>query len=157
MQMRTLGKGGLEVSAIGYGCMGLETIYGPATDRQEGVRVIRAAFELGVTHFDTAEAYGPFTNEVLVGEALAPVRDRVSIATKFGWDIDQQTGARSGRLNSRPDHIRQVVDAMLTRLKVEAIDLLYQHRVDPDVPIEEVAGTVKELIERRKGEALRPV
>ena len=146
MQMRTLGKGGLEVSAIGYGCMGLETIYGPATDRQEGVRVIRAAFELGVTHFDTAEVYGPFTNEVLVGEALAPVRDRVSIATKFGWDIDQQTGARSGRLNSRPDHIRQVVDAMLTRLKVEAIDLLYQHRVDPDVPIEEVAGTVKELI-----------
>jgi aryl-alcohol dehydrogenase-like predicted oxidoreductase len=146
MQERTLGKGGLEVSAIGYGCMGLETVYGPATDRHEGVRIIRAAFERGVTHFDTAEAYGPFTNEVLVGDALAPVRDQVSVATKFGWDIDEQTGVRRGGLNSRPAHIRHVVDAMLARLKVETIDLLYQHRVDPDVPIEDVAGTVKDLI-----------
>ena len=146
MRKRTLGKGGLDVSAIGYGCMGLETSYGPATDRQEGVRIIRAAFERGVTHFDTAEAYGPFTNEILVGDALAPVRDQVSIATKFGWDIDYQTGKRTGGLNSRPAHIRDVVNAMLTRLKVGRIDLLYQHRVDPDVPIEDVAGTVKDLI-----------
>jgi aryl-alcohol dehydrogenase-like predicted oxidoreductase len=146
MQKRTLGKGGLDVSAIGYGCMGLETVYGPATDRHEGVRIIRAAFERGVTHFDTAEVYGPFTNEVLVGDALAPVRDQVSIATKFGWDIDYQTGKRTGGLNSRPAHIRYVVDAMLARLKVETIDLVYQHRVDPDVPIEDVAGTVKDLI-----------
>ena len=146
MQKRTLGGNGLAVSAIGYGCMGLEAVYGPATDRQEGTRIIRAAFERGVTHFDTAEVYGPFTNERLVGEALAPVRDQVSIATKFGWDIDEQTGTRRGGLDSRPDHIRHVVDAMLTRLKVETIDLLYQHRVDPDVPIEDVAGTVKDLI-----------
>jgi aryl-alcohol dehydrogenase-like predicted oxidoreductase len=146
MQTRTLGKGGLEVSAVGYGCMGLEAVYGPATDRQEGVRIIRAAFERGVTHFDTAEVYGPFTNEILVGDALAPVRDQVSIATKFGWDIDEETGTRRGGLNSRPAHIRHVVGAMLTRLKVETIDLLYQHRVDPDVPIEDVAGTVKDLI-----------
>jgi aryl-alcohol dehydrogenase-like predicted oxidoreductase len=146
MQTRTLGKGGLAVSAIGYGCMGLETSYGPATDRQEGIRLIRAAFERGVTHFDTAEVYGPFTNEILVGDALAPVRDQVSIATKFGWDIDEQTGTRRGGLNSRPAHVRHVVDAMLTRLKVETIDLLYQHRVDPDVPIEDVAGAVKDLI-----------
>jgi aryl-alcohol dehydrogenase-like predicted oxidoreductase len=134
------------VSAIGYGCMGLEAVYGPVTDRQEGVRLIRAAFDRGVTHFDTAEAYGPFTNEVLVGDALGPVRDQVSIATKFGWDIDEQTGTRRGGLNSRPAHVRRVVDAMLARLKVETIDLLYQHRVDPDVPIEEVAGTVRDLI-----------
>jgi aryl-alcohol dehydrogenase-like predicted oxidoreductase len=146
MEMRTLGTAGLEASAIGYGCMGLETVYGPATDRHEGVRIIRAAFERGVTHFDTAEAYGPFTNEVLVGEALAPVRQQISIATKFGWDIDYQTGKRTGGLNSRPDHIRRVVDAMLTRLRVDTIDLLYQHRVDPDVPIEDVAGTVKDLV-----------
>jgi len=126
--------------------MGLERIYGPATDRQAGIGIIRAAVERGVTHFDTAESYGPFTNEVLVGEALAQVRDQVSIATKFGWDIDEHTGARRGGLNSRPDHIRRVVDAMLARLKMETIDLLYQHRVDPDVPIEDVAGTVKELI-----------
>ncbi len=131
MQTRTLGNGGLGVSAIGYGCMGLETVYAPATDRHEGVRIIRAAFERSVTHFDTAEAYGPFTNEVPVGEALAPVRDHVSIATKFGWDIDAKTGARTGGLNSRPEHIRHVVDAMLARLKVETIDLLYQHRVVP--------------------------
>ncbi len=146
MQKRTLGRNGLEVSAIGYGCMGLEAVYGPATDRTEGARIIRAAFERGVTHFDTAEVYGPFTNEMLVGDALAPVRDQVSIATKFGWDIDEQTGTRRGGLNSRPDHIRHVVDTMLTRLKVDTIDLLYQHRVDPDVPIEDVAGTVKDLI-----------
>jgi aryl-alcohol dehydrogenase-like predicted oxidoreductase len=146
MQKRTLGHRGLEVSAIGYGCMGLESVYGPATDRQEGIRLIRAAFERGVTHFDTAEVYGPFTNEILVGEALAPVRDQVSIATKFGWDVDHRRGTRTGGLNSRPEHIRRVVDAMLMRLKVEFIDLLYQHRVDPDVPIEDVAGTVKELV-----------
>src|SRR3954470_17730580 len=124
MRKRTLGSGGPEVSAIGYGCMGLDYGYGPATDRQEGIRVIRAAVDRGVTFFDTAEAYGPFTNEALVGEALAPVRDRVVISTKFGWDIDPATGQRSGRLNSRPDHIRVVVDAMLRRLKCERIDLL---------------------------------
>jgi len=146
MDTRTLGTDGLVVSAIGYGCMGLEAVYGPATDRQEGVRLIRAAFERGVTHFDTAEVYGPFTNETLVGEALAPIRGEVSIATKFGWDIDRQTGQRTGGLNSRPDHIRRVVDAMLTRLNVDRIDLLYQHRVDPDVAIEDVAGTVKDLV-----------
>ncbi len=146
METRTLGKDGLVVSAIGYGCMGLERVYGPATDRQEAVRLIRGAFECGVTHFDTAEAYGPFTNEVVVGQALAPIREEVSIATKFGWDIDPQTGQQTGGLNSRPGHIGQVVDAMLTRLKVDTIDLLYQHRVDPDVPIEDVAGAVKELI-----------
>jgi aryl-alcohol dehydrogenase-like predicted oxidoreductase len=145
MQKRTLGTGGLEVSAIGYGCMGLERVYGPATDREEGARIIRAAFERGVTHFDTAEVYGPFTNEILVGEALAPVRAQVSIATKFGWEIDAN-GTRTGALDSRPEHIRRVVDAMMARLKVEAIDLLYQHRVDPNVPIEDVAGAVKELI-----------
>src|SRR5512144_3247523 len=110
MQTRTLGRNGLDVSAIGYGCMGLESVYGPATDRQEGIRIVRAAFELGVTHFDTAEVYGPFTNEVLVGEALAPVREHASIATKFGWEIDQRTGVRTGGLNSRPEHVRWVVD-----------------------------------------------
>jgi aryl-alcohol dehydrogenase-like predicted oxidoreductase len=146
MQTRTLGNGGLDVSAIGYGCMGLETVYGPAIDRREGVRLIRAAVERGVTHFDTAEVYGPFTNERLVGDALAPVRAQVSIATKFGWEIDAATGQRTGGLDSRPQHIRDVVDAMLTRLKIETIDLLYQHRVDPDVPIEDVAGAVKDLI-----------
>lgn len=146
MQQRTLGRGGLEVSAIGYGCMGLEAVYGPATDRQEAVALIRAAVDRGVTHFDTAEAYGPFTNEMVVGEALAPIREQVSIATKFGWEIDPQSGQRTGGLNSRPDHIRRVVEAMLTRLKVEAIDLLYQHRVDLEVPIEDVAGAVKDLV-----------
>jgi aryl-alcohol dehydrogenase-like predicted oxidoreductase len=146
MNRRTLGTTALDVSAIGYGCMGLEAVYGRATDRPEAMRMIRAAFDLGVTFFDTAEAYGPFTNEVIVGEALAPVRAHVVIATKFGWDIDEETGARLGGVNSRPDHIRGVVDAMLRRLKVETIDLLYQHRVDPEVPIEDVAGTVKELV-----------
>ncbi|MGE5199366.1 MAG: aldo/keto reductase [Rhodospirillaceae bacterium] len=146
MQTRTLGNGSLAVSAIGYGCMGLESVYGPATDRQEGVRLIRAAVERGVTLFDTAEVYGPFTNELLVGEALAPVRAQVSIATKFGWEIDAATGQRTGGLDSRPRHILHVVDAMLRRLKIETIDLLYQHRVDPNVPIEDVAGAVKDLV-----------
>src|ERR1700740_3636751 len=127
MQKRQLGKSGLEVSALGYGCMGLESVYGPAADRQKGVKLIRAAFERGVTFFDTAEAYGPFTNEKLVGEALAPFRDQVVIATKFGFGINPD-GARYG-LDSRPEHVREVVDAMLKRLNVETIDLLYQHRV----------------------------
>jgi aryl-alcohol dehydrogenase-like predicted oxidoreductase len=149
MQKRTLGRSNLEVSAIGYGCMGLEAVYGPATDRQEGIRILRAAVERGVTFFDTAEAYGPFTNEELVGEALAPFRDRVVIATKFGFDIAPD-GQRSGGLNSRPEHIRQVADASLKRLKTDVIDLFYQHRVDPNVPIEDVAGAVKELIDEGK-------
>jgi aryl-alcohol dehydrogenase-like predicted oxidoreductase len=144
MKTRTLGQTGLEVSALGYGCMGLGTIYGPAADRSAGIAILRAAVERGVTLFDTAEAYGPFANEALVGEALAPVRDRVVIATKFGFGINPD-GTRYG-LDSRPDHIRQVTDAMLRRLKVDTIDLLYQHRVDPNVPIEDVAGTVKDLI-----------
>src|SRR5213075_2613142 len=144
MKTRKLGRFGPDVSAIGYGCMGLASVYGPGTDRREGVAIIRAAVERGVTLFDTAEAYGPFTNEELVGEALAPVRDRVVIATKFGFGINPD-GARYG-LDSRPEHIRQVADAGLKRLKVETIDILYQHRVDPAVPIEDVAGTVKELI-----------
>jgi aryl-alcohol dehydrogenase-like predicted oxidoreductase len=149
MQKRKLGRSNLEVSALGYGCMGLEAVYGPATDRQEGIRIIHAAVERGVTFFDTAEAYGPFTNEELVGEALAPFRDRVVIATKFGFDIAPD-GQRSGGLNSRPEHIRQVADASLKRLKTDVIDLFYQHRVDPNVPIEDVAGAVKELIDEGK-------
>ena len=150
MEKRRLGRGGLEVSAIGYGCMGLDYAYGPATERQEAIALLRAAFERGVTFFDTAEAYGPFRNEELVGEALAPVRDKVVIATKFGWDIDATTGKATGALNSRPDHIRAVAEAMLTRLKTDHIDLLYQHRVDPAVPIEDVAGAVKQLIAEGK-------
>ena len=130
--------------------MGLSSAYGPPAPRQDGVRIIRAAFEQGVTFFDTAETYGPFANEELVGEALAPFRERVVIATKFGFDIDLKTGKRSGGLNSRPEHIREVVEAMLKRLKTDTIDLLYQHRVDPAVPIEEVAGAVKELISAGK-------
>jgi len=145
MRKRRLGSN-LEVSALGYGCMGLDYGYGPATDRQEGITIIRAAAERGVTFFDTAEAYGPFTNEQLVGEALAPIRDQVVIATKFGWNIDPQTGERRPGLNSRPEHIRAATEGMLKRLRTDRIDLLYQHRVDPDVPIEEVAGTVRELI-----------
>jgi aryl-alcohol dehydrogenase-like predicted oxidoreductase len=148
MKRRPLGDSSIEVSALGYGCMGLEGVYGPATDRQEGIRIIRAAFDRGMTFFDTAEAYGPFTNEELVGEAVAPFRDRVVIATKFGFGINPD-GTRYG-VDSRPEHIRQVVDAMLTRLKVTTIDVLYQHRVDPNVPIEDVAGTVRELIDRGK-------
>src|SRR5947208_1002926 len=150
MQKRKLGNSGLEVSAVGLGCMGMSFGYGPAGDKQEMISLIRAAVERGVTFFDTAETYGPFVNEELVGEALAPFRQQVVIATKFGWDIDQKTGQRTGLLNSRPGHIRLVVEAMLKRLKVEAIDLLYQHRVDPDVPIEDVAATMKELITRGK-------
>jgi aryl-alcohol dehydrogenase-like predicted oxidoreductase len=130
--------------------MGMSSAYGPAADKQEMITLIRSAVERGITFFDTAEAYGPFANEELVGEALAPVRDKVVIATKFGFDIDPNTGARTGGLNSRPDHIKQVADASLKRLKLEAVDLFYQHRVDPDVPIEEVAGTIKDLIQAGK-------
>jgi aryl-alcohol dehydrogenase-like predicted oxidoreductase len=148
MQARTLGSSNLVVSAMGYGCMGLESVYGPGAGRQEAIAIIRAAVERGVTLFDTAEAYGPFKNEQLVGEALAPVRDRVVIATKFGFGINPD-GTRYG-LDSRPEHIRQVAHASLRRLKVETIDLLYQHRVDRNVPIEDVAGTVKELIAQGK-------
>ncbi len=148
MKKRTLGKSNLEVSAIGYGAMGLSGTYG-ASDRQAGIALLRAAFDRGVTFFDTAEAYGPFTNEELVGEALAPIRDKVVIATKFGFDFDA-SGARTGGLNSRPEHIRAVADAMLRRLGTDRIDLLYQHRVDPSVPIEEVAGAVKHLVEQGK-------
>ena len=148
MQTRKLGE--LGVSAVGYGCMGLSYGYGPATNRVEGIRIIRAAAERGVTLFDTAEAYGPFTNEELVGEALAPIRDQVVIATKFGWNIDPETGERREGLNSRPAHIRVATEGMLKRLKTDHIDLLYQHRVDPEVPIEEVAGTMKDLIAEGK-------
>jgi aryl-alcohol dehydrogenase-like predicted oxidoreductase len=147
MQKRKLGKSKLEVSALGLGCMGMSFGYGPAGDKREMISVIRSAVEQGVTFFDTAEVYGPFTNEELVGEALAPFRDKVVIATKFGFDCDAGT---HGGLNSQPAHIRKVVDASLERLKVPTIDLLYQHRVDPDVPIEEVAGTVKDLIRQGK-------
>ena len=150
MQQRLLGKSGLEVSALGLGCMGMSASYGPAGDRKEMIALIRGAVDRGVTFFDTAEADGPFDNEVLVGEALAPFKGRVVIATKFGFAIDPVTGQRLGGVNSRPEHIRAVAEASLKRLGVEAIDLLYQHRVDPDVPIEEVAGTVKALIAEGK-------
>jgi aryl-alcohol dehydrogenase-like predicted oxidoreductase len=145
MKKRRLGNSGLEVSAIGLGCMGLSFGYGQATDTQDAIRLIRSAVERGVTFFDTAEIYGPFTNETVVGEALAPFRDQVVIATKFGFDIDPDNGSQRG-MNSRPEHIRQVAEASLRRLKTDVIDLFYQHRVDPDVPIEDVAATVKELI-----------
>jgi len=148
MQKRNLGKSTLEVSAIGLGCMGMSFGYGPAKDKREMISVIRAAAELGVTFFDTAEVYGPFTNEELVGEALAPVREQVVIATKFGFHFDE-SGKQAG-LNSRPEHIKQVAEASLKRLKTNFIDLFYQHRVDPDVPIEEVAGAVKDLIREGK-------
>jgi len=147
MQKRTLGKGGLDVSALGFGCMGLSSSYGLPTSREDGIAVIRAAVEGGVTFFDTAEVYGPFTNEEVVGEALAPVRDRVVIATKFGFRIEN--GKMAG-LDSRPAHIREVADASLQRLKTDRIDLFYQHRVDPDVPIEDVAGAVQDLIREGK-------
>ena len=150
MKTRTLGKSGLAVSALGYGCMGLSSAYGDATPTQDAVRLIRDAYDRGVTLFDTAEAYGPFANESLLGEAVEPFRDQVVIATKFGFDIDLDTGARTGGLNSRPKHIRAVVDAMLKRLRTDHIDLLYQHRVDPAVPMEDVAGAVKALIEEGK-------
>jgi aryl-alcohol dehydrogenase-like predicted oxidoreductase len=146
LKKRSLGKSGLEVSALGFGCMGLSSAYGPPAPRPDGVKMIRTAFEHGVTFFDTAEAYGPFANEELLGGAIAPLRDQVVIATKFGFDIDLKSGKRSGGLNSRPEHIREVVEAMLKRLKTDTIDLLYQHRVDPAVPIEDVAGAMKELI-----------
>src|SRR6266516_5359645 len=149
MKKRKLGKSNLEVSAIGLGCMGLSFGFGPAVDKKEGVSLIRAAVERGVTFFDTAEVYGPFTNEELVGEALAPFRGQVVIATKFGWKLDPQTGKGIG-LDSRPEHIREVADASLKRLKVDAFDLFYQHRVDLEVSIEDVAGAVKELIKAGK-------
>src|SRR5215469_14055817 len=149
MQKRKLGKSGLEVSAIGLGCMGMSFGYGPAKDRQQMIPLIHAAVERGVTFFDTAEVYGPYINEELVGEALAPFRKQVVIATKFGFKIDPATGKQVG-LDSRPAHIREVADASLKRLKIDVIDLLYQHRVDPDVPIEDVAGTVKDLIQQGK-------
>ncbi len=144
MHKRNLGQSGLQVSAMGYGCMGLTGMYGTPPDRRKGIEIIHAAVDMGVTLFDSAEAYGPFTNEEVVGEALAPFRDHVVIATKFGWGINPD-GSRYG-LDSRPQHIREVVDAMLARLRTDHIDLLYQHRIDPNVPIEDVAGTVKELI-----------
>ena len=147
MQKRKLGKSNLEVSAIGFGCMGLSFGYGPAVDKQHGISVIRAAVERGVTFFDTAEVYGPFTNEELVGEALAPYRDKVVIATKFGFKIEN--GKQAG-LDSRPEHIKEVADASLKRLRTDRIDLFYQHRVDPDVPIEDVAEAVKDLIRAGK-------
>src|ERR1043165_2913179 len=148
MQKRTLGKSGLDVSALGLGCMGMSYGYGPAPDKQEMISLIRAAVDRGVTFFDTAEVYGPFANEELVSEALAPVRDRVVIATKFGFRISPE-GKQIG-VDSRPEHIREVADASLKRLRTDRIDLLYQHRVDPDVPIEDVAGAVKVLIEEGK-------
>src|SRR3984885_8586377 len=146
MQKRILGKSGLEVSAIGFGCMGLSFGYGPAQEKQKAITLIRDAFESGVTFFDTAEAYGPFANEEIVGEALAPIRDKVVIATKFGF----QEGDATKGMDSRPEHIRQVAQASLKRLKTDRIDLLYQHRVDPNVPMEDVAGTVKDLIREGK-------
>ncbi len=149
MQKRKLGKD-LEVSALGLGCMSMTSGYGPAADKGEMIKMLRAAYDLGVTDFDTAEAYGPFANEELVGQALEPIRDKVVIATKFGFDIDLETGARSGGTNSKPEHIKLVAEASLRRLRTEAIDLFYQHRVDPDMPIEEVAGAVKELIAEGK-------
>jgi aryl-alcohol dehydrogenase-like predicted oxidoreductase len=149
MQKRKLGKSGLEVSALGLGCMGLSFGFGPAVDKQTGITLIRTAYERGVTFFDTAEVYGPFTNEELVGEALAPFRDKVVIATKFGFKIDPETKKQIG-VDSRPAHIKEVAEASLKRLKTDVIDLFYQHRVDPDVPIEEVAGAVKDLIQAGK-------
>ena len=150
MQKRKLGKSGLEVSAIGLGCMGMSFSYGPPKNKQEMIKLLHAAVERGVTFFDTAEVYGPYLNEELVGEALSPMRDKVVIATKFGFDLDP-TGKRMwAGLNSKPAHIRQVADASLKRLKIDCIDLFYQHRVDPDVPIEDVAGAVKDLIQAGK-------
>jgi aryl-alcohol dehydrogenase-like predicted oxidoreductase len=149
MQKRKLGKSGLEVSALGLGCMGLSFGFGPAVDKKDGIALIRGAVERGVTFFDTAEVYGPFTNEELVGEALAPFRKQVAIATKFGFKLDPATGKQAG-LDSTPAHIKEVAEASLKRLKTDVIDLFYQHRVDPDVPIEDVAGAVKELIQQGK-------
>lgn len=148
--MKTRNIGTLEVSAIGLGCMGMTSAYGPAGEKGAMIKLIRDAHDRGVTMFDTAEAYGPFTNESLVGEALAPIRDRVVIATKFGFDIDLETGARSGGTNSRPSHIKAVAEAALKRLRTDRIDLFYQHRVDPAVPIEDVAGAIKDLMAEGK-------
>jgi aryl-alcohol dehydrogenase-like predicted oxidoreductase len=150
MQKRRLGTSNLEVSALGFGCMGLNSAYGPAADRQEMIALLRSAVELGVTFFDTAEVYGPLTNEELVGEALAPFRGQVAIATKFGFELDPHGGPKWVGLNSRPEHVKKVAEGSLQRLKVDALDLFYQHRVDPDVPIEDVAGAVKELIQQGK-------
>src|SRR5438132_3179347 len=150
MQRRKLGKSNLEVSAIGLGCMGMSFGYGPPKDKNEMIALIRAAVERGVTFFDTAEVYGPFVNEELVGEALAPVREKVVIATKFGFKLDPSGGPKWIGLDSRPEHIKEVAESSLKRLKVDVIDLFYQHRVDPNVPIEDVAGAVKELIQEGK-------
>ena len=150
MQKRKLGKSNLEVSALGLGCMGLSSGFGPPVEKQYGISLIRAAFERGVTFFDTAEVYGPFANEELVGEALAPFRDQVVIATKFGFKIDPKAERPLAGVDSRPEHIREVAEASLKRLKTDVIDLFYQHRVDPNVPIEDVAGTVKDLIQQGK-------
>jgi aryl-alcohol dehydrogenase-like predicted oxidoreductase len=149
MKKRKLGKSNLEVSAMGFGCMGMSFSYGPPMDKKEGISLIRGALKLGVTFFDTAEIYGPFTNEELVGEALAPFREQVVIATKFGFRIDPNTGKQAG-LDSRPEHIKEVAEASLKRLRTDVSDLFYQHRVDPDVPIEDVAGAVKQLIQQGK-------
>jgi len=149
MEKRTLGKG-LEVSVLGLGCMSMSALYGPPADKVEMIKLIRTAHDCGVTMFDTAESYGPFANEELVGEALQPIRDKVVIATKFGFDIDLETGARRGGTNSKPEHIKRVADGCLKRLRTDHIDLFYQHRVDAEVPIEDVAGTVKELIAEGK-------
>ncbi|MDR3440262.1 aldo/keto reductase, partial [Telmatospirillum sp.] len=149
MKTRKLGKG-LEVSALGLGCMGMTGVYGPGVEKSDMIKLIHDAYDRGVTLFDTAEAYGPFANEALLGEALAPIRDHVVIATKFGFDIDLETGARTGGTNSRPEHIKKVAEAALKRLKTDRIDLFYQHRVDQTVPIEDVAGAVKELIAEGK-------
>jgi aryl-alcohol dehydrogenase-like predicted oxidoreductase len=150
MQKRRLGKSNLEVSALGLGCMSMSALYGPPADKVEMIKLIRTAHDRGVTMFDTAESYGPFANEELVGEALQPIRDKVVIATKFGFDIDLETGARRGGTNSKPEHIRRVADGCLKRLRTDHIDLFYQHRVDPEVPIEDVAGAIKELIAEGK-------
>jgi aryl-alcohol dehydrogenase-like predicted oxidoreductase len=150
MQKRKLGSGNLEVSALGLGCMGMSFSYGPPADKQEMISLMRTAVERGVDFFDTAEVYGPFTNEALVGEALAPLREQVVIATKFGFKLDPEGGPRWVGLDSRPEHIREVAEGSLTRLQVDVIDLFYQHRVDPDVPIEDVAGAVRDLIREGK-------
>lgn len=150
VEKRKLGNSGLEVSALGLGCMSMTSAYGPAADRSEMIKLMRSAHDKGVTFFDTAEAYGPFANEELVGEALQPIREQVVIATKFGFDIDPETGKRGPGTNSRPDHIKAAAEGCLTRLRTDHIDLFYQHRVDPNVPIEEVAGAVRELIAEGK-------
>jgi len=154
MKKRELGNSGLEVSALGLGCMSMSSGYGPAADKGQMIQLIRQAHDLGVTHFDTAEAYGPFANEELVGEALQPIRNQVVIATKFGFDIDIETGKRGPGTNSQPGHIKAVADACLKRLRTDHIDLFYQHRVDPNVPIEDVAGAVKDRITEGKGKHL---